>query len=95
MVILDLKGSLEFSPERHVYTFLANTPLCSIRVVGWEPGQASPIRPTRGPTRSTTSWKAKRSSTTDAGRHGTRMVLYHVQAGADRHPEPLDAWPAP
>jgi len=25
----------------------------------------------------------------------TRMVLYRVQAGADRHPEFLDAWPAP
>lgn len=24
----------------------------------------------------------------------TRMVLYRVQAGADRHPELLDAWPA-
>jgi mannose-6-phosphate isomerase-like protein (cupin superfamily) len=23
----------------------------------------------------------------------TRMVLYRVQAGADRHPEMLDAWP--
>jgi mannose-6-phosphate isomerase-like protein (cupin superfamily) len=23
----------------------------------------------------------------------TRMVLYRVQAGADRHPEPVDAWP--
>ena len=25
----------------------------------------------------------------------TRMVLYRVQAGADRHPESLTAWPAP
>jgi quercetin dioxygenase-like cupin family protein len=24
----------------------------------------------------------------------TRMVLYRVQAGADRHPEMLDTWPA-
>lgn len=24
----------------------------------------------------------------------TRMVLYRVQAGADRHPELLDSWPA-
>ena len=24
----------------------------------------------------------------------TRMVLYRVQAGADRHPEFVDAWPA-
>jgi len=23
----------------------------------------------------------------------TRMVLYRVQAGADRHAEALDAWP--
>ena len=25
----------------------------------------------------------------------TRMILYRVQAGADRHPESLQAWPAP
>jgi hypothetical protein len=24
----------------------------------------------------------------------TRMVLYRVQAGADRHPETADGWPA-
>ena len=28
------------------------------------------------------------------GRSLTRMVLYRVQAGATRHPEHLDAWPA-
>jgi quercetin dioxygenase-like cupin family protein len=43
MEILDLKRSLKFSPEHHVYTFLADTPFCSISVVGWEPGQTSPI----------------------------------------------------
>ena len=24
----------------------------------------------------------------------TRMVLYRVQAGTDRHPEPVDTWPS-
>jgi quercetin dioxygenase-like cupin family protein len=24
----------------------------------------------------------------------TRMVLYRVQAGADRHPEPVESWPS-
>ena len=61
MEILDLKGSLEFSLEQHVYKFLADTPFCSISVV----------------------------------QSLTRMVLYRVQAGADRHAELLDAWPAP
>lgn len=43
MEILDLRGSTQFSSDRHVLRVLANTPLCSISVVGWEPGQASPI----------------------------------------------------
>lgn len=43
MEILDLQESKQFSSERHVYKFLAETPLCSISVVGWEPGQTSPI----------------------------------------------------
>ena len=34
MEILDLKGALEFSPDRHVYKFLADTPHSSISVVG-------------------------------------------------------------
>ena len=38
MEILDLKGQKEFSPDRHVYKFLAETPHCSISVVGWERG---------------------------------------------------------
>jgi len=43
MEILDLKGSLKFSPEHHVYTTLSDTPHSSISIVGWEPGQTSPI----------------------------------------------------
>ena len=43
MEILDLKGSLKFSPERHVQTTVADTSSCSISVVGWEPKQVSPI----------------------------------------------------
>jgi hypothetical protein len=70
MEILDLQGSREFSSERHVYKFLAETPFCSISVVGWEPGQTSPSIPIRGPTRSTMFWKARVSSTTDTRRCG-------------------------
>ena len=43
MKILDLHGSKEFSPTHHVYKTLAETPYCSISVVGWEAGQVSPI----------------------------------------------------
>jgi quercetin dioxygenase-like cupin family protein len=43
MEILDLQGSRQFSPEHHVYKTLAETPYSSISVVGWEPGQTSPI----------------------------------------------------
>src|SRR5438034_3586352 len=43
MEILDLKASKEFSPTHHVYKTLAETPHSSISVVGWEPGQTSPI----------------------------------------------------
>ena len=114
MEIFDLKGSQEFSPERHVYKFLANTPFCSISVVGWEPGQTSPIHSHPGADEIyhvlegeglfNDGRKEVRLGPGDtvifpAGEvhrvQGlTRMVLYRVQAGADRHPEPLDAWPA-
>jgi quercetin dioxygenase-like cupin family protein len=43
MEILDLKGSLEFSPSHHVYKSLAETPHSAISIVGWEPGQISPV----------------------------------------------------
>ena len=114
MEILDLKGSPEFSPERHLYKFLANTPFCSISVVGWEPGQTSPIHSHPGADeiyhvlegeglfndgRSEVRLGPGATVIFPAGevhrvQSLTRMVLYRVQAGADRHPEPLDAWPA-
>jgi quercetin dioxygenase-like cupin family protein len=43
MDVLDLAGSTEFSPTHHVYKALSETPHSSISVVGWEPGQTSPI----------------------------------------------------
>jgi len=115
MEILDLKGSLKFSPERHVHTTVADTPSCSISVVGWEPKQVSPIhfhpgadeiyhvlegeglfndgrKEVRLGPGDTVIFPAGQAHRVEAL---TRMVLYRVQAGADRHPEFLDAWPAP
>ena len=114
MEILDLKGSLEFSLEQHVYKFLADTPFCSISVVGWEPGQTSPIHSHPGADEiyhvlegeglfndgrkevrlgpgATVIFPAGEAHRVQSL---TRMVLYRVQAGADRHAELLDAWPA-
>jgi quercetin dioxygenase-like cupin family protein len=115
MEILDLKGSLTFSPERHVYTTMADTPFCSISVVGWEPGQTSPIHfyPGADEIYHVLEGEGLFNDGREEVRLGpgdtvifpagevhrvqslTRMVLYRVQAGADRHLEPLDAWPAP
>ena len=114
MEILDLHGSKEFSPEHHVYTTLAETPFCAISVVGWEPGQTSPIH--SHPTADEIYHVLDGEGLFDDGRRQvrvrrgdtvifpagevhrvqsvTRMVLYRVQAGADRHPEFLQAWPA-
>jgi quercetin dioxygenase-like cupin family protein len=114
MEILDLKGALEFSSDRHVYKFLAETPHSSISVVGWEPGQTSPIHSHPGADEIyhvldgeglfNDGRKEVRLGPGDtvifpAGevhrvQSITRMVLYRVQAGADRHPEPTVAWPA-
>jgi quercetin dioxygenase-like cupin family protein len=115
MEILDLRGSLEFSSDRHVYKFLAETPFCSISVVGWEPGQISLIH--SHPTADEIYHVLEGEGLFNDGRNEvqlgpgatvifpagevhrvqslTRMVLYRVQAGADRHPEPREGWPAP
>ena len=114
MEILDLKGSLRFSPERHVYTFLAETPHCSISIVGWEAEQVSPIH--SHPTADEIYYIVEGEGLFNDGRKEmrlgpgasvvfpagevhrvkavTRMVLFRVQAGADRHPESVDAWPS-
>jgi quercetin dioxygenase-like cupin family protein len=113
MEVLDLKGSLKFSPDHHVYTFVAQTPHSSISIVGWEPGQISPIHShphadeiyyiLEGEGMFNDGKKERRLGPGDsvifpAGevhqvQAVTRMVLYRVQAGADRHPEPVEHWP--
>ena len=115
MEILDLKGSQEFAPDRHVYKFLAETPHSSISVVGWEPGQVSPIH--SHPDADEIYYVLEGEGLFNDGRREarlgpgatvifpageihrvqclTRMVLFRVQAGADRHPEAVDAWPSP
>jgi mannose-6-phosphate isomerase-like protein (cupin superfamily) len=113
MQILDLHGQKRFSADHHVYTFLAETPHCSISVVGWEPGQTSPIhchpaadeiyhvlegeglfedgaRQVRLGPGDTVIFPAGEIHKVSSI---TRMVLYRVQAGADRKPEMVDGWP--
>jgi quercetin dioxygenase-like cupin family protein len=113
MNVLDLKGGLKFSPDHHVYTFLAETPHCSISIVGWEPGQTSPIH--SHPTADEIYYIIRGEGVFNDGRQErklgpgdsvifpagevhlvksvTRMVLFRVQAGADRHPESVPDWP--
>jgi mannose-6-phosphate isomerase-like protein (cupin superfamily) len=113
MEILDLKGALEFSPTHHVYKFLSETPCSSISIVGWEPGQTSPIH--SHPRADEIYYILEGEGLFHDGRREvrlgpgatvvfpagevhrvqsvTRMVLYRVQAGADRHAEAVDAWP--
>src|SRR6266849_39903 len=102
MEILDLKAAKEFSPTHHVYKTLAETPHSSISVVGWEPGQTSPIH--SHPGADEIYHVLEGEGLFNDGRKEVRlgpgdtvifpageMVLYRVQAGADRHPEPVDA----
>lgn len=114
MDVLDLNGAREFSPERHVERFVAQTSFCSISVASWEPGQTSSIH--RHPGADEIYHVLEGEGLFRDGRSerrlgvgGTvifpageihqvasvaRMVLYRVQAGADRHSERLPAWPA-
>ena len=113
MEILDLKGSLEFSPTHHVYKFLSETPHSSISIVGWEPGQISPIH--SHPDADEIYYILDGEGLFNDGRSErrlgpgatvvfpagevhqvtavTRMVLYRVQAGADRHGKSVPTWP--
>jgi quercetin dioxygenase-like cupin family protein len=113
MNILDLRGSVQFAADRHVYKFLSETPYSSISVVGWEPGQVSPIH--SHPDADEIYYILEGEGLFNDGRREvklgpgatvvfpagevhrvqavTRMVLYRVQAGADRHPEPVPDWP--
>jgi quercetin dioxygenase-like cupin family protein len=114
MEVLDLDRAREFSPVHHVQKLLTDTPLCSVSLACWEPGQTSPIhchphadeiyhvlegtglfrdgRAERhlGPG-GTVIFPAGEVHQVESL---TRMVLYRVQAGIDRHPETLDSWPA-
>jgi mannose-6-phosphate isomerase-like protein (cupin superfamily) len=113
MEILDLKASKEFSPTHHVYKTLAETAHSAISVVGWEPGQTSPIHshPDADEIYHVLEGEGLFNDGTKEVRLGpgatvifpagevhrvtsvTRMVLYRVQAGGDRHPEMVATWP--
>jgi quercetin dioxygenase-like cupin family protein len=113
MQVLDLRTALTFSPERHVHTTVAETPHSAISVVGWEPGQTSPIHvhPAADEIYHVLEGEGLFDDGATEARLGpgdtvlfpagevhrvralTRMVLYRVQAGADRHPEMREAWP--
>jgi quercetin dioxygenase-like cupin family protein len=43
MELIDLLGQKEFSSTHHIHKTLMATPYSAISVVGWEPGQTSPI----------------------------------------------------
>lgn len=114
METFDLRERVEFSADRHVYKFLAETPHCSISVVGWEAGQTSPVHahPEADEIYHVLEGEGLFDDGTKQARLGpgatvifpagevhrvqavTRMVLYRVQAGAERKPEMREAWPA-
>ncbi|MBI2206766.1 MAG: cupin domain-containing protein [Candidatus Rokubacteria bacterium] len=113
MNIVDLGGSLKFSSEHHVYTTLSETPHSAISIVGWEPGQTSPIHshPDADEIYHVLEGEGLFNDGTREVKLGpgatvvfpagevhrvqsiTRMVLYRVQAGADRAPKMVAAFP--
>ena len=114
MDVMDLKGSLRFSPEHHVYTFLAQTPCSSVSIVGWEAGQISPIHshPAADEIYYIVEGEGLFNDGTVEKRLGpgdsvifpsgevhqvkavTRMVLFRVQAGAERKAHAVEGWPS-
>ena len=114
MDVFDLQGQKAFAPDHHVYKFLAETPYCAISVVGWEPGQTSPVH--SHPTADEIYHVLEGEGLFDDGKEQrtlkpgdtvifpagevhqvsaiTRMVLYRVHAGPDRHAEMAAGWPA-
>ena len=112
-ILENLKGSVQFAADHHVYKFLAETTHSSISIVGWEPGQISPIH--SHPDADEIYYVIEGEGLFNDGRREaklhagdtvvfpagevhqvtavTRMVLYRVQAGADRHAAPVPAWP--
>ena len=114
MDVFDLRSQTQFSTDHHVYKFLAETPYCSISVVGWEAGQTSPVH--SHPTADEIYHVLEGEGLFNDGRREvtlrpgntvifpagevhlvkavTRMVLYRVQAGPDRHAQAVKDWPA-
>lgn len=43
MKIIDLKAAERFDPHHHVHDTLAESPVCTVSIACWEPGQISPI----------------------------------------------------
>ena len=114
MEIIDLHKQKELSPTHHIHKTLTSTAYSEISVVGWEPGQKSPIHchPTADEIYHVLEGEGlfndgAREITLKPGDtvifpagdvHTvvalTRMVLYRVQAGPDRHAKSFEAWPA-
>ena len=53
-ILEDLKGSVQFAKDHHVYKFLAQTPHSSISIVGWSRARSRRSTLIPMPTRSTT-----------------------------------------